>query len=176
VNEDRSHARENAARTLDISMKPSIVLSSTLQLSSPMLPDSREHSAGCSPSLFRRKYRMLACHMVPISGGECCDFCTVSPICKLYTCTNFAVKGRAVFWKSRRLGVWAACRKCTELAEAERWSALTERALRKFLQRHSVPRHEVPAMRSQFTEVVRLFSEHRIKPEGQPGLVSAVIR
>jgi hypothetical protein len=27
-----------------------------------------------------------------------------------------------------------------------------------------------------FTEVVRLFSEHRIKPEGQPGVVSAVIR
>ncbi|SRR5713101_1384357 len=106
---------------------------------------------------------MLVCHIVPVPGGEHCDFCTVSPIVKLYNCANFVLKGRAVFPNSRSRGRWAACRKCTELVEAGRWSALAERALRKFVQRHTVPRHEVPIMWSQFTEVVRLFSENRIK-------------
>ena len=102
-------------------------------------------------------------HLVPIPCGEFCDFCTAGPIVRLYKCTDFVVNNRAVFQESRGQGVWAVCRKCADLVDQERWSALSERVLRKFVQRHSVPRHEVPLMWSQFTEIVRLFSEHRIK-------------
>jgi len=106
---------------------------------------------------------MSVCHVVPIPGGEVCDFCTAGPIFRLYRCTNFAVQNRAVFHESHRHGVWAVCRRCADRVDAQRWSALSERALPKFVQRHSVPRHEVPVIWAQFTEIVRLFSEHQIK-------------
>lgn len=106
---------------------------------------------------------MSVCHIVPVPGGECCDFCTEGPIFGFYRCANFVVKDRAVFHESKDHGVWASCRWCAELVDAERWSSLSERALRKFLKRHPVPRHDVPILWAQFTEIVRLFSEHQIK-------------
>ena len=41
-------------------------------------------------------------------------------------------------------GVWAVCRKCSELVDSEKWPALANHALRQFLKRNSAPRHEVP--------------------------------
>ena len=102
-------------------------------------------------------------HIVPIPAGEFCDFCTETPIFTLYRCTNFAVEGHPVFEASRSLGVWAVCRECADFVDAERWSALSERASRKFVERHCVPRHQIPLVWSQFTEIVRLFAAHRLK-------------
>ena len=57
--------------------------------------------------------------------------------------------------------MWAACRKCSELVDAEKWSSPANRAVRKFVKRNAVPRQEVPQLWVQFTEIVRLFAEHR---------------
>jgi hypothetical protein len=44
--------------------------------------------------------------------------------------------------------------------DGKQWSRLTERALRKFLKRHDVLRHEVSTLSAQFAEIHRLFAEH----------------
>ena len=98
---------------------------------------------------------------VPL-GGEYCDFCCSRPIFKLYHCSNFELCGRTVF-ASRSAGSWASCRKCSELVDGKQWSLLTERALRKFLKRHDVPRHEVSTLSAQFAEIHRLFAQHLLK-------------
>lgn len=93
------------------------------------------------------------------TGGDACDFCNTSPAFKGYQCDNFAVGGLPVFTNGS--GMWTTCRKCSELVDAEKWSALADRAVRKFIKRRTVPRHEVPVLWAQFTEIVRLFAEHR---------------
>lgn len=97
---------------------------------------------------------------VPL-GGESCDFCCSRSIFKLYHCSNFEWGGRTVF--ASPTGSWASCRKCSELVDGKQWSRLTERALRKFLKRHEVPRHEVPTLSAEFAEIHRLFFEHLLK-------------
>jgi hypothetical protein len=72
---------------------------------------------------------------------------------------NFEVSGIPVFKNGS--GMWTACRKCSELVDAEKWSTLADRAVRKFVKRHVVPNHEVPVLWAQFTEVVKQFAEHR---------------
>jgi len=75
-------------------------------------------------------------HIVPQSGGECCDFCTAEPIQKLYRCGNFLWQRQSIF-PHGSVGEWAACRECAELIDNEKWSSLTERSLRYFLRRHT---------------------------------------
>ena len=79
------------------------------------------------------------------------DFCCTSPVFKMYRCANFSSKGKAVFARGGAIGSWAAWRK---------WAGLTERAVREFLRRHRVARHEVPAVRAQLEEISRLFAKH----------------
>ena len=57
--------------------------------------------------------------------------------------------------------MWAACRKCSELVDAEHWSGLADRAVGEFVKRHPGPGHEVPLLLVQFTEIIRLFAKHR---------------
>jgi len=95
-------------------------------------------------------------------GGDACDFCNTSPAFKGYQCENFEVSGLPVFKNGS--GIWTTCRKCSELVDEEKWSSLADRAVRKFVKRHTVPRHEVPVLWGQFTEIVRLFAKHRKQP------------
>lgn len=97
-------------------------------------------------------------HIVP-TGSDACDFCNTSPAFKGYQCENFEFSGFPIFKNGS--GMWTTCRRCSELVDAEKWSTLAERAVRKFVKRHTVPRHEVPVLWAQFTEIVRLFAEHR---------------
>jgi len=96
-------------------------------------------------------------------GGNTCDFCQTSPVFTAYACSNFLVNGNPVFPSGLAVGSWAACRKCTELVDAEKWNDLTERAYRKFAKRHGAARHQMLAVRIQFAEVSRSFSEHRVR-------------
>lgn len=92
-------------------------------------------------------------------GGDACDFCNTSPAFKGYQCDNFEFGGLPVFRSGS--GTRTTCRKCSELVDAEKWLSLTDRAVGKFVKRHTVPRHEVRLLWLQFTEIVRLFAEHR---------------
>ena len=89
-------------------------------------------------------------------------FCCSRSIFKLYTAATLnCVDGQCS--RPAPAGSWASCRKCSELVDGKQWSRLTERALRKFLKRHDVPRHEVPTLSAQFAEIHRLFAEHLLK-------------
>jgi hypothetical protein len=61
------------------------------------------------------------------------------------------------------VGSWAACRKCAELVDKSRWSDLTDRAFRKFAQRHGLSRYEGLPLRQQFRDLHQLFREHMIR-------------
>lgn len=98
--------------------------------------------------------------VVPV-GGDHCDFCQTSPVFTVYPCSNFLLNGMSVF-PSRNTGSWAACRKCSELVDTEKWSDLTERAYRKFLKRHGASRYEQLVVRAQFAELSRLFAAHML--------------
>ena len=71
--------------------------------------------------------RPLYAHRVP-QGGDACDFCNTSPAFKGYQCENFEFSGLPLFRSGS--GMWAACRKCSELVDAEKWSSLADRAVR----------------------------------------------
>jgi hypothetical protein len=82
----------------------------------------------------------------------------------VYACRNFIWNKHAIF-AHESVGAWAACRVCSELIEADRWSELSDRAFRKFAKKHQVPRYD-PALgelRAQFRAIHQLFREHRIK-------------
>jgi hypothetical protein len=82
----------------------------------------------------------------------------------MYSCLNFPFNGRAVFANESPKGAWAACRKCAELVDTGRWSELTDRALRKFAQKHGpVSRDQQLPLREQFRELHRRFREHMIR-------------
>src|SRR5438045_115397 len=85
--------------------------------------------------------------LVPM-GGNACDFCNECPAVNSYPCGNFALNGLPVFRKES--GAWAACQKCSEFINAERWASLSERAFQKFMRQHSVPRVDAIAVRVQF--------------------------
>ena len=72
-------------------------------------------------------------------GGNACDFCNTCPAVRLYECWNFELNGLPVFRNGN--GAFAACEKCSDLIDAERWSSLAERAFQKFMKHHAVPRH-----------------------------------
>ena len=106
---------------------------------------------------------MPAGYIVPVPGGECCDFCASGPIVRLYPSSNFTFNGRTVFQKNS-CGAWAACAKCAALIDTDRWPELAERAFRKFVKRYGpVSPQGARCFREQFREVHRLFREHRIK-------------
>jgi hypothetical protein len=96
--------------------------------------------------------------LVPM-GGNACDFCNTCPAVMVYPCANFELNGLPVFRKGN--GAFAACEKCSEFVNAERWSSLAERAFQKFMRHHSVPRVDAIGVRVQFADLVRLFEAHR---------------
>jgi len=110
-----------------------------------------------SPKSFSREIS-VGFHIVPIPGGDACDFCAAHPVFRLYSCLNFPFNGRTVFARESSNGAWAACRKCAELVDAGRWSEVTDRAFRKFAQKHGpVSRYQELPLREQFRELHRRF-------------------
>ena len=49
------------------------------------------------------------------------------------------------------------------MIDGNRWSDLTDRALRKFIPTHGVSRYDQPHVREQLRQVHQLFREHMIK-------------
>lgn len=107
---------------------------------------------------------MDSLHLVP-QGGDECDFCSLSPVFKVYSCANFLVPWtKHMVFQHESVGGWAACRHCAELIDANRWSDLSDRSFRRFVKRHGpVARHDEFALKSQFRELHKLFREHMIR-------------
>ena len=107
---------------------------------------------------------MRVFQIVPEPGQEVCDFCASAPQWKVYSCRNFVIPWRKhAAFAHESIGGWAACQKCAETIDGDRWSDLTDRALRKFIQRHGVSRHDQPHVREQLRQVYQLFREHMSK-------------
>jgi len=104
--------------------------------------------------------------MVPQPGKEICDFCVSAPKFKVYACCNFVIPWtkRTVF-EHEPIGEWAACHKCSEMIDADRWAELTERALRKFVKKHSVPGCDQQLVWEQLGQIHQLFREHMIRED-----------
>jgi hypothetical protein len=101
---------------------------------------------------------MSFAHVVT-AGGNTCDFCTCIPVHRVYRCKKFELRGIPVFKKNE--GLWAACWKCSQFVDAEKWPALTEHAFQVFMKKHRVARHEAIEVRVQFAEIVRLFAANK---------------
>ena len=104
-------------------------------------------------------------HLVPEPGGEVCDFCTSHPIFKSYSCRNFLVPwSKHWVFQHESVGGWAACRKCADLIDAEKWSELSDRAFRRFVKKHGpIGRYDEFPLRAQFRELHQLFRDHMIR-------------
>ncbi len=55
---------------------------------------------------------MLVGHVVPVPGGEFCDFCVSAGIVRMYRCHNFVMNVMPVFLEPE--GRFAACAQCAE--------------------------------------------------------------
>jgi hypothetical protein len=100
----------------------------------------------------------------PQPGREICDFCGTSATGRLYACRNFVIpRTKHAVFQHESIGAWSACDRCAVLIDAGHWSRLTDRALRRFVNRYGVPRSEWADVREQLAEIHQLFREHLIK-------------
>lgn len=102
--------------------------------------------------------------LVP-QGGDECDFCSSSPVFKVYSCHNFIVPWTKHWvFAHGSIGGWAACRRCAALIDADKWTDLSDLVFRRFVKRHGpVARYDELPLKAQFRELHRLFREHRIR-------------
>ncbi len=108
------------------------------------------------------RLEMRVRRLVPVPTGEYCDFCTSGTIFKLYSCSNFVFNDMRIFQRGSE-GVWAACSKCAELVDGDRWAELTERACSTFAKLHGpISPSDAIRLREQFRTVHQLFRQHRI--------------
>ena len=92
-----------------------------------------------------------------------CDFCSTSPTTQLYACRNFMLpRTMCAIFQHETEGAWSACDRCAVLVDAGHWSALTNRALRRFVNQHGVLEEEQPAVRQLLLGIHQLFKEHKI--------------
>jgi hypothetical protein len=99
----------------------------------------------------------------PEPGRECCDFCCVESVHKVFTSTNFVIPDLGPVVGQESIGAWAACEECARLIDKGCWSELTERAIGQFKKIEGFTRDEEPFFRSKFHEIHLLFSQHMIK-------------
>jgi hypothetical protein len=98
------------------------------------------------------------------AGREVCDFCHSSPTTRLYACRNFLVpRTKQAVFQHVPIGAWSACTRCAAFIEAGHWSALTERSLRHFMQKHGLPRYAQFEIREQLADIHQLFKENMIR-------------
>ncbi len=99
----------------------------------------------------------------PFPGRESCDFCADQPVVKVYGCHNFILPNtKQAVLQHGSLRAWVACSKCSQLIDEEKWTRLTERSVRKFVQKHRIPRYEAIDLRLHFREIHQLFRKHMI--------------
>jgi len=97
-------------------------------------------------------------------GREVCDFCSSSPTSLLYACRNFIIpRTKNASFQPGSIGAWSACDRCAVLIDAGRWSRLTDRALRRFMRNHDLPKDAESDAREQLADIHQLFKEHMIK-------------
>ena len=61
------------------------------------------------------------------------------------------------------IGTWAACKRCAEMVDRERWSELTDRAWKKLAKRHRISPNQMPEVLEQLERVYLAFAEHRMR-------------
>jgi hypothetical protein len=97
----------------------------------------------------------------PQLSTRICDFCMQSLFVKAYACHSFVyLKGTAMEHYSRE--EWTACSECAALIDAEKWNALTERAVRSFVKQHRLSYGDVPAVREQMHYLYSAFRQNMI--------------
>ena len=99
----------------------------------------------------------------PFPGRDMCDFCADQPVAKIYGCHNFILPNtkQAVF-QHGSIGAWAACSKCSQLIDEAKWTRLTDRSVRKFIQRHRIAPYDAIDVRLQLRQIHQLFRKHMI--------------
>lgn len=98
------------------------------------------------------------------AGGEVCDFCSTSPTSRLFVSRNFILPQTTYpIFQRGPVGAWSACHHCELLINTGQWSRLTERAVRRFIQKYQVPECHEPEVREQFTHTYELFKENLIR-------------
>ncbi len=99
----------------------------------------------------------------PEPGRECCDFCCVESVHKVFASTNFVIPDMGPAFTHESIGAWAACEECARLIDKGCWSELTERALAHFKKIEGYSRDEEPFFRDKFQQIHQLFRDHMIK-------------
>jgi hypothetical protein len=99
----------------------------------------------------------------PEPGRECCDFCCLESVHKVFACKNFVIPDMGPAFAHESIGAWAACEECARLIDKGCWSELTERALVQFQRLHGYTPEEEPFFRNKFHEIHLLYSQHMIK-------------
>ena len=98
----------------------------------------------------------------PFPGRESCDFSAEQPIVNIYGCHKFILpSSKQAGLQHGSLIAWAACSKCSKLIDEEKWTWLTDRSVRKFVQKHRIPPYEA-LLRFQFREIHQLFRKYMI--------------
>ena len=97
------------------------------------------------------------------AGGAMCDFCS-APTARLFGSRNFLLPNtRYPIFQRGPIGAWSACDRCALLINAGRWSLLTDRAVRRYMNKYQVPQAEEPEVRSQFAHTYQRFKENMIR-------------
>jgi hypothetical protein len=103
----------------------------------------------------------IAIDLASASLVKLCDFCSHAVYVKCYACYSFVYqKGTPVEHDSGQ--EWTACAECASLIDADKWNALTERAVQAFARQHRLTRYEVPLIREQMDYLHRAFRQNLI--------------
>lgn len=99
--------------------------------------------------------------LLPQFSAEACDFCNQAIFVKSYACRTFVyLKGTPM--EHYRCEEWTACAECARLIDAEKWDALTGRAVQAFVKQHGVVTCDVPVIREQMQNLHSAFRQYRI--------------
>jgi len=97
------------------------------------------------------------------AGGAICDFCS-APAVRLYGSRNFLLPNTTYpIFRRGPIGVWSACDHCALLINADRWSLLTDRAVRRYINKYQVSQAEEPEIRNQFAHTYQRLQENMIR-------------
>ena len=98
---------------------------------------------------------------LPRFSPEACDFCCQGTFVKAYACHSFVyLKGTPM--EHYRCEEWTACAECARLIDAEKWNALTERAVQAFVKQHRIVTCDVPVLREQMQNLHSAFRQYLI--------------
>ena len=87
-----------------------------------------------------------------------CDFCLARSPAWIYPADDFELRfppGHA------SQGPWAACERCHTLIEQELWTELARTAAVRFLNRHQLPKEDLPGIHGLHQATIQQFRQHR---------------